>query len=172
MAVNTLNEQNRYLKTENFKFSHFWQLSVKRLNFIPLIRHWIFFCYKYCHVLGWLLDGFWIRWLYLLTPYTHYFELQAVTALSLIYTLYSSPLHTHTHTHILVSSVFTSRILATDFNIVVMQVYDCSTYEVFFAQPNSFLAISSQSSFEPSVIRRVLTSWFYETYLQRYYNGK
>jgi hypothetical protein len=37
---------------------------------------------------------FWIAWLHLLTPYTQYWGLQAITALSLIYTLYSSPLHT------------------------------------------------------------------------------
>jgi hypothetical protein len=40
------------------------------------------------------------------------------TTPSVIYTLYSSPLHTHT----IEFSVFTSRILATDFNIIVMPV--------------------------------------------------
>jgi hypothetical protein len=35
----------------------------------------------------------------LLTTYTHYWELQVVTELSLISTLYSSLLYTHTHTH-------------------------------------------------------------------------
>jgi hypothetical protein len=40
------------------------------------------------------------------------------TALSLIYIIYSSPLHTHT----IGFSVFTSRILATDFNIVIIPV--------------------------------------------------
>jgi hypothetical protein len=50
------------------------------------------------------------------------------TALLLIYTLYSSLLHahshthTHTHTHRLKFLVFTSRILATDFNTVVIPV--------------------------------------------------
>jgi hypothetical protein len=49
----------------------------------------------YCHVFGgaWLIDGFWIGWLDLLTSYTHHSGLQAITALSLFYTFYSSPLH-------------------------------------------------------------------------------
>jgi hypothetical protein len=50
-------------------------------------------------------------------------------------------------THTLEFSVFTSRILATDFNKIVNQNHcNCSTHEVFFPQPNFFLAISSQSS--------------------------
>jgi hypothetical protein len=57
------------------------------------------------------------------------------TALSLIYTLESS--------HELEFSVFTRLILATDFKIVSLLLN--VTHEVFFAQPNSFLAISSQS---------------------------
>jgi hypothetical protein len=58
-------------------------------------------------------------------------------------------LHTlqFTVTNTLRFSVFTSCILATVFNVVVIPVYcKCSTHEVFFAQPNSFIAISSQSS--------------------------
>jgi hypothetical protein len=42
-----------------------------------------------------LQDGFWIVWLELLIPYTHHSVTEAITALFLIYTLYSSPLHTH-----------------------------------------------------------------------------
>jgi hypothetical protein len=42
-----------------------------------------------------LQDGFWIGWLDLLAPYTQYSELHTIIALSLIYTFYSSPLHTH-----------------------------------------------------------------------------
>jgi hypothetical protein len=42
------------------------------------------------------------------------------TALSLIYTLYNSQLHTHTRT--LELSVFNNRILATDFNTVITPV--------------------------------------------------
>jgi hypothetical protein len=61
-------------------------------------------------------DWVWIGWLDLLTPYPHDSELQAITAPSLIYTLYSSPLHT------LGFSVFTSRILATDFNVVFIPI--------------------------------------------------
>jgi hypothetical protein len=53
-------------------------------------------------------------------------------------TLYSSPLHTHTHT--LGFSVFTSRILATYLNSLSLRI----THEVFFSQPNFFLAIILQ----------------------------
>jgi hypothetical protein len=49
---------------------------------------------------------------------TSYSKLQVTTALSLIYTLYSSLLHTHT----LRFSVFISCILATDFNSVTIPV--------------------------------------------------
>jgi hypothetical protein len=41
--------------------------------------------------------------------------------------------------------VFTSHILATDFNTVVISVCHCSTHEDFFSQPKSFLAVYSQS---------------------------
>jgi hypothetical protein len=44
---------------------------------------------------AWLLNGFWNGRLNLSAPYTDNSELQAITALSLNYTLYSSPLHTH-----------------------------------------------------------------------------
>jgi hypothetical protein len=60
------------------------------------------------------------------------------TALSLIYTFI---LHCYAHT--LVFSVFTSRILVTD---LLQSHCNCTTHEVFFAQSNSFLAISSQSA--------------------------
>jgi hypothetical protein len=48
-----------------------------------------------CRGCAWLIDGFWNGWLDLMTPHTQHSELQAVTALLMIYTLYSSPLHTH-----------------------------------------------------------------------------
>jgi hypothetical protein len=48
----------------------------------------------YCDTLTilelWLLDGIWIGWLDLLNTYTHNSELQAVTAIWLIYALYKS----------------------------------------------------------------------------------
>jgi hypothetical protein len=53
-----------------------------------------YFMFQYCHVYGLcvtyrrVLD-----WMIGLTFYTHNSELQAITALSLIYTLYSSLLH-------------------------------------------------------------------------------
>jgi hypothetical protein len=81
------------------------------------------------------IEGVWIGWLDIL-----HLHIQLVTtsntALSLIYTLHSSPLHT------LGFSVFTSRILAAD---LYQSHCNCSTHEVFFAQPSSFLSISSQS---------------------------
>jgi hypothetical protein len=40
------------------------------------------------------LDGLWIGWLYLLTPYTHHSELHVITELPLISEIYSSPLQT------------------------------------------------------------------------------
>jgi hypothetical protein len=52
--------------------------------------------------------GFLIEWLDLLTPYSHNLGLQAITALSLIYTLQ------FTVTYSLGFSVFTNHILATD----------------------------------------------------------
>jgi hypothetical protein len=45
---------------------------------------------------GWVDEwvGEWVNgWMDLLTPYTHHSELQAITALSLITTLYKSPQH-------------------------------------------------------------------------------
>jgi hypothetical protein len=65
-----------------------------------------------------LIDGFWIGWLNLLTLYIFNSGLHIITAPSLIYTIYSSPLHTPT----LRFSVFTSRILATNFNTVIIPV--------------------------------------------------
>jgi hypothetical protein len=75
-----------------------------------------------------------------MTPYTHHSELQLITALSLIYTLFISPSHTH------YGSVFTGRILATDFNtVVITSLTVTTTHDVFFSQPDSFRAISSQT---------------------------
>jgi hypothetical protein len=57
-------------------------------------------------------------------------------------------LHTlqFTVTHALGFSVFTSRILVTDFNKRIIPAHcNYSTHDVYFAQPNFFLAISSQS---------------------------
>jgi hypothetical protein len=56
---------------------------------------------------AWLIERVWIGWLELSTSYTQ-FIITSNSALMLISKLYSSPLQT------LVSSVFTSRILATD----------------------------------------------------------
>jgi hypothetical protein len=48
-----------------------------------------------CRIFAWLIDGFRIGWLDLLTSYSHNSGLQEIMGLPLIYTLYSSPLHTH-----------------------------------------------------------------------------
>jgi hypothetical protein len=64
------------------------------------------------------------------------------TALSLIYTLYRSLLHTHYGSQ--------SSLVVSWQRISTHQLYqshcNCSTHEVFLSQLNSFLAISSQSS--------------------------
>jgi hypothetical protein len=84
-----------------------------------------------------LLDGFWIDELDLLPTYTHNSELQKIAAPTLIYTLYSSPLHTPTHWYSQSSLV-----------VSCQRIYNSLTLTAahkVFSQPNSFLAISSQS---------------------------
>jgi hypothetical protein len=86
----------------------------------------------------------------LLTPYTQYSGLQAITVISLIYTLYSSSLHTHWGSQ---SSLVVSwqRI----YNRLSLQI----THEPFFAQHNSFLAIILQlpTQFSSSALKPI--SW-------------
>jgi hypothetical protein len=83
---------------------------------------------------AWLLDRVWIGCLDLLHIYT---QLNSSNiALSLIYTLESSPLYTHT----IGFSVFSSSILATDFNTVMIQSHcNYRTYEVFKSRAKYFL---------------------------------
>jgi hypothetical protein len=71
------------------------------------------------------------------TLLTQYWELQAITALSLFYTYYSSWLHKHCVSQ---SSLVVSR------QRIYIQVSLSlqMTHEVFFSQPNSFLAIILQ----------------------------
>jgi hypothetical protein len=85
----------------------------------------------------------------LLTAYTHHSEVHVITPLSLISTLQ------FTVTHTLGFSIFTRRILATDFNTVIipfslnhtLQIsLHYSAHKVFSSQLNFFLAISSQLS--------------------------
>jgi hypothetical protein len=99
------------------------------------------FYFKQLVIIEWLIvsrvavtiDGVfdWIYW----PLYTHNSGLQAITVLSLIYTLYSSPLPTH---HGSQSSLVVSwqRI----YNSLSLQI----THVVFFSQLNSFLAIILQ----------------------------
>jgi hypothetical protein len=86
-----------------------------------------------------------------LTPYTLNSGLQVIQR-------YITDLHTlqFTVTHALGFSVFNSRILATDFITVSLSLQ--ITHEVFFAPPNSFLAISSQSP-STSISRTRPSSW-------------
>jgi hypothetical protein len=71
------------------------------------------------------MTGFWIGWLDLLTPYTFNSKLQAITALPLF-----PHITVHHYTH---GSGFITASLS-------LQI----THEVFFSQPNSFLAIILQ----------------------------
>jgi hypothetical protein len=110
---------NQHCRTPNPTFSH--KLTAN-------------FSFSYCHHLGLLrdlYDGLWTGRLDLLTPYTHHSKLQC----------YCWSIHTSqfTVTHALGFSVFTSRNLATDFITVSLSFH--ITHEVFFSQPNSFLAI-------------------------------
>jgi hypothetical protein len=82
----------------------------------------------YRQVLDWISD--------LLTAYTHHSELHVITALVLISTLYKSLGHAKSSQSSLVVSW--QRIYI---SLTVTAVH----YEVFFAQPNSLLAISPQS---------------------------
>jgi hypothetical protein len=76
---------------------------------------------------GITIDGVWIGWLDLSTPYIHHSELQVITALSLIY---SSRLHT-------------PQCSQSSLVISWQRIYNSITVAV--AQPNFFLAISRDS---------------------------
>jgi hypothetical protein len=85
------------------------------------------------------INGFLIGRLDLLMTYTHHSELpHIITALPLIYTLYSSPFTVTTHT-----SVSQSTLVVSWQEIYNSLIVTTAHNEVFFAQPN---AISSQSS--------------------------
>jgi hypothetical protein len=93
-------------------------------------------CVRICM---WLtcIDGFWIGWLDLShLIHSHSSELQAIQ-----HCRYSTHFQ-FTVTLALEFSVFTSRILATDFIIVSLSIQ--ITHGVFLSQPNSFLAIILQ----------------------------
>jgi hypothetical protein len=79
----------------------------------------------------WLIDWVWIRWLDLLTLYTLSSSLQVITALSLIYTLYTSLEHT--------KSSQSSLVISWHWMCNSLTV-SAAHYEIFFAQHNSFLA--------------------------------
>jgi hypothetical protein len=86
---------------------------------------------------GVTINGFWIGRFYLLTPYSQTRNCrQLYSAIADLHTL------RFTVTHSLGFSVFTSRILATDFITASLSLQ--ITHEIFFAKPNSFLAIILQ----------------------------
>jgi hypothetical protein len=68
--------------TYNTKQFKWWTISL--FLYIPNFTSLILACFGVC---VWLLDGVWIGWLDLLTPYTHHSELQAITALFLFHTV-------------------------------------------------------------------------------------
>jgi hypothetical protein len=107
-----------------------WTYSLKYYGFENIVT---------CRDLRVTYNGFWIGWLDLLTFYTFHSGLEAIIAL---------PLFPHTLqftvAHALGFSVFTSRILATDFITVSLSLQ--ITHEGFFSQPNSLLAIILQLS--------------------------
>jgi hypothetical protein len=83
-------------------------IAAKKLKYCYVKRR----CVTYRRVFDWMIES--IDNLYIQLGVTDN------TALTLIYTLCSTPLHTHTHT--LGFSGFTSHILATDFNTVGIPV--------------------------------------------------
>jgi hypothetical protein len=119
-------------------------------------------------VCAWLIDGFWIVWLddWIYWPLIHstrdYRQYNAIADLHILQ---------FTVTHAQGFSVFTSRILATDFITASLSLQ--ITYEVFFAQSTSLLAISSQSSSTADSLNsisslsqaHILVGWRLETQL-------
>jgi hypothetical protein len=95
--------------------------------------------------LRWLIDGFLIWWLDLLAAYTHHSELQAISALSLIYTLYSSHTHTHTHIHITVLSLhYSYPVSHTKFSLHSLSPFlplFCTTFDYRLSQFYSLLQL-------------------------------
>jgi hypothetical protein len=80
-------------------------------GFALCVKNYMFYvATAYCHVKGWLLDGVWIGCLHLLHLYS--------------YLITITDLHTSqfTATHTLGCSAFISRILATDFNWIIIPV--------------------------------------------------
>jgi hypothetical protein len=73
-----------------------------------------------------------------MTPYAQYWDYKQHNAIADVHTLQ------FTVTHALGFSVFISRILTTDTDTVSLSLQ--ITHEVLFSQPDSFLAVSSQSS--------------------------
>jgi hypothetical protein len=127
------------------------------------IRNHIVTCRGVC---AWLIDGV-LDWMIIFidTLYTVFGTTGNYSAVTHLHTLQ------FTDTHVVGFSVFTSRILATDF--ITISLSHQITYEVFFSQPNSLLAISSQSSSTAdslSCISRcsqahILAGWRLETQL-------
>jgi hypothetical protein len=91
-------ESDPYMKTWRLMSGDFINAPILFNAMVIIIRAalpvFIYVC-RYCHVLGWLIDGFWIGWLDLLHLIHSQLGTTGNTALSLYYTLCSSPLHTH-----------------------------------------------------------------------------
>jgi hypothetical protein len=160
----------RWNQSEQFSQLVFSISSVLRA-FIFLLQYPSFGCSKFLYLSCLFLISVYIRMLScvrgvtirqgmdcldLLTSYTHHSELQAITVLPLIYTLYSSLLQT------LASSFYYSLhcFLATDFNTGTMTVslsymlhisWYCSTCKVFSSQPDFLLHWTALNNSDASV---------------------
>jgi hypothetical protein len=102
---------------------------------------------------GWLIDGVSIGWSGLLhVIHSHNSGLQVITALSLFYTISSSPLHTYT------------RILSLHYShpgnwFITVSLSLQITPEVFFSQPNPFRTLILQLLLSKSRLNSIPTSY-------------
>jgi hypothetical protein len=98
---------------------------------------------------AWLIDGFWIGWLDLSTPYSHNSGLQAIQRY-------------HLSIHITVHRYIRTRVLSLQYSYPgngFITVFHFKSHTVFFSQPNSFLAIMLQLPTQFNSSAPKLTPW-------------